>query len=207
MVLVQNKLSKLNFNGNGYSTTSHKKKNTTLACWLCLIQEKSPRSMLQHHHRDHRLEFLSGEKFTVKNFFTISNVNELYACEDNKKPISNQYFIKIAILLESPVSLHCTECKEILRSPFRGLDHLHERHDVKKFSIEDTSLFVDVSLDLKKSDTKYDDAIKIFSLYVVENPNHKQVVKLGEYKFQSKEAFITYLDIYCLKTNFKTTDI
>ena len=74
--------SKLNINGNANSTAPYQKKNTTLACWSCFIQEKSPRDMLQHHHREHCLKFLSEEK--IENF-VISKGGCLFSCLSNSK--------------------------------------------------------------------------------------------------------------------------
>ena len=46
-------------------------------------------AILEHqHHQDHLIEFFSKwKKITLKNFFTISSANELYACEDNSERI------------------------------------------------------------------------------------------------------------------------
>ena len=78
-------------------------KNTTLACSLCFIQEKTVYAILEHHHEDHLVKFLNEKKITLKNFFTRSSANELYACEDNSVR-HNVY--KIATLLESPVKIY-----------------------------------------------------------------------------------------------------
>ena len=177
MVPVSNEIAIFNFDANGNPTTPHQMKNTTLACSLCFIQEKTANTMLEHHHKDHGMKFLSEENVTLKNFFTISCVNQLYACEDNNK---RQHVGKIAILLESPVIIYCGKCGKFPRNPQRAIDHLHNYHRVKKNW--EISNHQDVSLRIDCND--YDD-IKTFCLYVVKQPNY--MLELGEYKFEKKK--------------------
>ena len=187
MVPVSNEIAMFNINDNGNPTTSHEMENTTLACSLCFIQEKTVYAILKHHHEDHLMKFLSEKNITLKNFFTISSANELYACEDNSK---RQNVRKIATLLESPVILYCAKCGKFPKNLQRAIDHLRIYHRVKKISNQqNVSLIVDCN----------------FRLYAVKQGDY--TLELGEFQFENKEAFKRYLKISNIQTTFDTKNL
>ena len=177
MVPVLNEIEMFNFGDNGNPTTSHEMKNTILACSLCFIQEKTVSAILEHHHEDHLMKFLSEKKITLKNFFIISNANELYACEDNSELFDKrQNVVKIATLLQSSVKIYCNKCGQFPRNIQRAIDHLRIYHRVKKISNQqDVSLWVDCN----------------FHLYAIKQGDYH--VELGEFQFENNEAIKRYL--------------
>ena len=175
MVPVLNEIEMFNFGDDGNPTTSHEMKNTILACSLCFIQEKTVSAILEHHHEDHLMKFLSEKKITLKNFFIISSANELYACEDNSERENARI---IATLLESPVKIYCTKCGQFPKNIQSTIDHLRIYHKVEKISNEqDVSLLVD-------SD---------FHLYAVKQGDCP--VEIGRFQFENNEAIKRYLNI------------
>ena len=68
MLPISNEITMFNIDDNGNPTTPHEMKNTTLACSLCFIQEKTVSAILDHHQEDHLMKFLSEKKITLKNF-------------------------------------------------------------------------------------------------------------------------------------------
>ena len=175
MVPVSNEITMFNIDDNGNPTTPHEMKNTTLACSLCFIQEKTVYAILKHHHEDHLMKFLSEKKITLKNFFIISSANELYACEDNSE---RQNVLKIATLLQSPVKIYCDKCGKFPRNTQRAIDHLRIYHKVEKISNQqDVSLWVDCN----------------FHLYAVKQGDCP--VEIGRFQFENNEAIKRYLNI------------
>ena len=179
MDLVLNEIEMINFGDNGNPTTSHEMKNTILACCLCFIQEKTVSAILEHHHEDHLMKFLSEKKITLKNFFIISSANELYACEDNSELFDkDQNVVKIATLLESPVKIYCTKCGQFPKNIQSTIDHLRIYHKVEKISNQqDVSLWIDCN----------------FHLYAVKQGDCP--VEIGRFQFENNEAIKRYLNI------------
>ena len=180
MLPISNEITMFNIDDNGNPTTPHEMKNTTLACSLCFIQEKTVYAILEHHHEDHLVKFLNEKKITLKNFFTRSSANELYACEDNSERENARI---IATLLESPVKIYCRWCGKFPRNTQRAIDHLHIYHEVEKISNQqDVSLWVAPN----------------FHLYAVLN-GIADCTELGEFHFENNDAFNTYLKICNIK--------
>ena len=190
MVVDLNEIEMFNFGDNGNPTTSHEMNNTILACSLCFIQEKTVSAILDHHQEDHLMKFLSGKKITLKNFFIISSVNELYACEDNSELFDkDQNVVKIATLLESPVKIYCTKCGQFPKNIQSTIEHLRIYHKVEKISNQqDVSLWIDCN----------------FHLYAVKQGDCP--VEIGRFQFENNEAMKTYLKICNIQTTISIFD-
>ena len=115
------------------------------------------------------MKFLNEKNITLKNFFTRSSANEVYACEDNKERENAR---RIATLLESPVKIYCRWCGKFPRNTQRAIDHLHIYHEVEKISNQqDVSLWVAPN----------------FHLYAVLN-GIADCTELGEFHFEHFEV-------------------